>query len=305
MANELRKRQLAIGGLVEDNPLTAGATTLTSAALAAISGGVTATEYMAVVLDPDGVDGAPEVAYVTALTGGAGSATIVRGQEGTTGRQHVASTPWVHAATLVDVPLSGDQAWGGDLGFDYEFEANSASLPSGWSWINQGSATYEEKFGAGKLTKAAEGGVHTRGIVRSLSGAASAWTATAKVSFPSLVGKVNAGFLVLRQASNQNIIGIRCFNGHDVDITKADDDDWTGATTVSGPDDFGTLPDYVRIVKNSSTNWDFLASHNGISWVSLLAAYDLSGHLTPDQIGFVQYAQDKSGEFSFAWFRLR
>lgn len=106
MANELRKRQLSIGGLVEDNPLSAAATLLTSAGLAAISSGVASTEHMAIVLDPDGIDGAPEVAYLLDVTNGAsvtGAAGLSRGQEGTTARAHVAGTPWVHAPTLRDV----------------------------------------------------------------------------------------------------------------------------------------------------------------------------------------------------------
>lgn len=103
MANELRIRQLALGGLVEDNPLTSGATTLTSAALAAVTGGVGSTKHLPIVLDPDGNDGAPEVIYVTALTDGADSATITRAQEGTAAREHVANTPWVHAPTLRDI----------------------------------------------------------------------------------------------------------------------------------------------------------------------------------------------------------
>lgn len=106
MANELRVRQLAIGGLVEDNPLTNVATTLTSAGLAAVTGGITSAQHMAIILDPDGIDGAPEVSYITALTAAAGSATVVRGQEGTTARQHAAGTPWVHGPTPRDVPHS-------------------------------------------------------------------------------------------------------------------------------------------------------------------------------------------------------
>jgi hypothetical protein len=61
MANELRQTQNFIGGLVEDNPLTSGATTLTSAGLVAITGGVPSTHHMPIVLDPDGLDGAPEI----------------------------------------------------------------------------------------------------------------------------------------------------------------------------------------------------------------------------------------------------
>lgn len=107
MANEKRKRQNAIGGLVEDNPLTSGATTLTSAALASVTGGVGSTEHFVIVLDPDGLWGAPEIVYVTALTGGAGSGTIARGQEGTTARAHDRDVPWVHAPTVKDYDGSG------------------------------------------------------------------------------------------------------------------------------------------------------------------------------------------------------
>lgn len=101
MANEKRLRALALGGLVEDNPLTAAAVALTSAALAAVPA-VTATDHLAVILDPDGSFGAPEVAYVTLHTAGANTATIARGQEGTTARQHDRDVPWVHAPTLKD-----------------------------------------------------------------------------------------------------------------------------------------------------------------------------------------------------------
>jgi hypothetical protein len=102
MANEKRKRQIAVGGLIEDNPLTSGATTLTSAGLSAVIGGVASTEHLAVVLDPDGTYGAPEIAYVTTLTDGGTSGTVARGQEGTTAREHLRDVPWIHAATLRD-----------------------------------------------------------------------------------------------------------------------------------------------------------------------------------------------------------
>lgn len=102
MANELRKYHAFVGGLIEDNPLTSGATTLTSAGLAAIVGGVASTEHMAIVLDPDGLNGAPEIAWITALTAGTGSGTIARGKEGTTAREHNRDISWVHATTHTD-----------------------------------------------------------------------------------------------------------------------------------------------------------------------------------------------------------
>jgi hypothetical protein len=101
VSNELRVRQNFIGGLVEDNPLASGGTTLTSAALSALVA-IGSTQHAVIVLDPDGVAGAPEIVYVTAHTGSATTATILRGQEGTTARAHVQDTPWVHGPTVRD-----------------------------------------------------------------------------------------------------------------------------------------------------------------------------------------------------------
>ena len=101
MANELRVRALAVGGLIEDNPLSGAATALTSAGLAAAPA-IGATQHLAIVLDPDGLNGAPEVAWVTAHTAGATTATIARGQEGTVARSHDRDVPWIHGATLWD-----------------------------------------------------------------------------------------------------------------------------------------------------------------------------------------------------------
>lgn len=101
MANELRVRANGIGGKCEDNPLTAAATTLTSAGLAAVPV-IGTTQHLAVVLDPDGIDGAPEIAWITAHTAAATTATILRAQEGTTARQHLRDTDWIHGATAGD-----------------------------------------------------------------------------------------------------------------------------------------------------------------------------------------------------------
>lgn len=103
MANDKRIRALAVGGLIEDNPLTAASTTLTSAGLAALPA-IGSTEQAAVILDPDGLNGAPEVVWVTAHTAGATTATVVRGREGTTARQHDRDVPWIHGSTPWDFP---------------------------------------------------------------------------------------------------------------------------------------------------------------------------------------------------------
>lgn len=105
MANEKRVRQNFIGGLVDTADLAAAGTTFNSAGLAAITTVIDATNHFPITLDPDGIYGAPEVAYVTAYTVGATSATILRGQEGTTARQHLMDTPWVHGPTVRDISV--------------------------------------------------------------------------------------------------------------------------------------------------------------------------------------------------------
>jgi hypothetical protein len=101
MANEVAVRTNYLGGLIEDNPLTAGAATLTSAGLAFMPA-IGTTQHMLLTLDPDGVGGAPETVMVTAHTGGASTATVTRGVKGSVARQHEAGVSWVHG------PLADD-----------------------------------------------------------------------------------------------------------------------------------------------------------------------------------------------------
>lgn len=104
MANEFRVRSNWQGGLIEDNPLSSSATTLTSAGLAAVPA-IGSTQHLAIVLDPDGINGAPEIIWVTAHTAGATTATIVRGKESSTARAHDRDISWVHTATGADYPI--------------------------------------------------------------------------------------------------------------------------------------------------------------------------------------------------------
>lgn len=114
MANELRVRSNFLGGLIEDNPLTLGATSLSSAGLAAMQA-IGSTQHMVLVLDPDGVGGNPEIVWVTAHTAAATTATILRGQEGTAARAHERDMPWVHGPTIKDFDGAGGGA--GLIGF--------------------------------------------------------------------------------------------------------------------------------------------------------------------------------------------
>jgi len=93
----LRLQQNFLGGET-DTALTDVATTLSSPALAAMVA-VTAPDTMDVVLDPDGIGGAPEIVTVTAHTAASTTATITRGSESTTARAHATGVEWVQAFT--------------------------------------------------------------------------------------------------------------------------------------------------------------------------------------------------------------
>jgi hypothetical protein len=94
-------RQNFLSGVVDDNPLGSGATTLTSSALAGLVA-VGSTQHLALILDPGASAGAPEIVYVTAHTASATTATILRAQEGTSARSHAQNIQWIHGPTKQD-----------------------------------------------------------------------------------------------------------------------------------------------------------------------------------------------------------
>lgn len=118
-----RVRTDNVFGTITDNPLTNVATTMNSAGLANLA--AVSSKEAIIILDPNRVSGAPEIVVVTAHTGAATSATIQRGQFGTSARQHASGTAWVHGpiagnattyATAADdqgdvLPVDGWESW--------------------------------------------------------------------------------------------------------------------------------------------------------------------------------------------------
>lgn len=128
-----RARYNFIGGLVEDAPLSSSATTLTSAALAALPVITSGTTYVPVSIDPYGLAGAPEVVWITAHTASATTATIARGKEGSTARIHQADTQWVIAPTTADAPrMDYKRRTSGDL------TLNSGASSPIWTNVDTG-----------------------------------------------------------------------------------------------------------------------------------------------------------------------
>lgn len=100
-----RIRTNNVFGTTTDNPLTAGATTMNSAGLANLA--AVSSNTALITLDPNRVNGAPEIVIVTAHTGSATSATITRAAFGTSAREHPSGTEWEHAPVAGPRPAAG------------------------------------------------------------------------------------------------------------------------------------------------------------------------------------------------------
>jgi hypothetical protein len=102
--NMKRLRVNFVGGIIENDPLPAsgvGSDYLVSAALVALPE-LAVNEYVALVLDPDGLNGEPEIVWVVDHGYLNPYAEIMRGQEGTPAREHNPDTFWIHAPTADD-----------------------------------------------------------------------------------------------------------------------------------------------------------------------------------------------------------
>lgn len=178
-----------------------------------------------------------------------------------------------------------------DLGSeDCEFSAETSSLPSGWSWYNQGTTTYEESDGTGRLLVPAAN-LQLRGIVRAVP-AGGSWTAKLKLlaSPRSNAGADIQSFgLCLRQSSNGKQYMVRIGSQSGLVVTNCANDQFGSATNTSTARASNDNGGVFRIIKNSATSYDFAFSTTGGAFVTLQSAVDVSAHMTPDQIGVVIY----------------
>jgi hypothetical protein len=124
-----------MSGTVTDNPLLIGSTTINSAGFASLPTIVLFADTMFLTLDPEGVNGLPEIVTVTAHAAAATSITVVRAQQSTVARAHPLATTWAHAVTkadLDDLPHQyftgkGDSQWGAGPGQSARLAATSTN----------------------------------------------------------------------------------------------------------------------------------------------------------------------------------
>lgn len=197
-------------------------------------------------------------------------------------------------------------------GHDQEFDAtNSTSLPSGWTWQNQGTSTYRERFGAGVVIPSTTTG-QWRSIVQSLSGAPSTWDLYCKINVGiNTTAAQNEWGILLTDGTIHRVFERVLGNAGSVNYGRIAN--WPTASSfgsvASAVDvNTGAVPHYFRVRKNSATSFDFYLSTDGRAWILVVAGYNPStaGAITPTHIGLtITCATGFSVEMSCEWWRLR
>lgn len=192
----------------------------------------------------------------------------------------------------------------GNLGDDYEFNATTSTLPSGWSWINQGSATYNEANGLGVIGLPSSADSDFHGITRTLP--TPPFTATVKILASSY------------QSNNANSINVHgigltdgtkilaLLNGGGAQVLQY----YTSPTAWSANEvGYGYAEDrayYLQMDYHSSSNVDFNLSADGFNFIPVASGYNASSLLTPSGLvlGSVLFSSS-IGAMAMQFFRVR
>jgi hypothetical protein len=301
--------------------LASGSTTITLAA-ALKEGGTSGTniatlgtdEYLVLTIED-------EVLYLTAYTSGATSGTVSRGKEGTVDATHANGSSVRHVPTKIDaaVTLTPDDlttfnaVYGAPLSYDEEFDGPGGSLPSGWGWTNQGSSTFDMRFGAGIIQCVASDSTNLRMITRNLP-SESTWTAFLSMTSASANntgGDSSFYGIVLHEVSSGKSVMIRKASQSGAIVTVCTSTAFAGAANVSSSDvpSFASAKQVFRVRRNSATSYDFyFSADNGVSWVTLITAYDVTANFTtaPDKIGVIcNNGIAHVCDYATHWFRVR
>lgn len=207
-------------------------------------------------------------------------------------------------AQLIDVRRSIDDPWHGTD--DVEFgRDNVSTLPSGFSWVNQGSATYGERFGSGEIYEpGSTGGI--RMVVKSLpAGWSEMWC-----KYSAIAVSAPLVSLVMRDSGSSGLVNLQTYINSGAPMFQAAK--YTDPQTYNSA--FGTLTisqalnsDIVaRVIKNSSSSYDFKVSQGGANWLTVASSADVSAFMTPDQCGLGVHASSTSvpALVSFKWLRF-
>lgn len=187
--------------------------------------------------------------------------------------------------------VSPDTPPGSPNAADYEFGATTTSLPSGWAWVNQGSATYDEQLGIGALDLPAGGGDESRHIVQTIP-AAGSFTLIVKFHHISAGGGLFQSRHVVLQdsATGKQMRFSLIISASPEAVVDYYSNNTTfgarrGAATVLQGDSISAGLPYVKVVKTSASSWAWSVSQDGVGWLPIHSAINVSTDLTPDKIG--------------------
>jgi hypothetical protein len=312
-----RLRYLGLVAELAGSGLTNSATSITFAAALTHAGGTAVPtlsgDYIPLtILDSDGVPS--EVVYLTAYTSAATTGTISRGKEGTTGVSHSAGAVIVDAHLPSDIYASrvdDPEEWGPNLGYDVEWAPGGTAVPSGWAWVNQGTATATRTKGKLLLSEpTAASGNELRLIERAIP-SESTFEATVKMSGRFWPPAGTFGHFICLRDSVSGKISAFGFNGQGSSTWSMGRWDWTNASTSSATSltttDAALVPRFWQIKKNSATSWDFRLSIDGVVWDTYTAAHNVTTFLgtAPTHIGVGLWRNNQVTAMAVDWFRVR
>jgi hypothetical protein len=212
-------------------------------------------------------------------------------------------------STLRNVDNPSDALWSGTpTGTDLEFETDvtaGSTLPSGWTWVNQGTTTYEQTGGAAILKPPTSGTTEFPRMIVLAIPTATTWTMTMKIGgFQDVSNWIRQG-LVLRRASS----------GHYTMMSQGaaafQVNDWTATGTFAGSENASAGNSYMqnfymRVTKNADGTFTFMKSPDCLSWNAVAGWVSRAAYDTYDQVGLAVNAF-ASGiqQFAFHWVRFR
>jgi hypothetical protein len=317
MANEKRLRLLALttggnqvklGAALSASSMGSSDTITFNGPLEYASGtsvSVGGDQYLPVVVDPDTANA--EEIWVLATPNSSYQAACVRGVGSSTAAPAhavnaiVVSGPMpsdLWHASLIDAP------WGGNLGYDYEFQGDGTTLPPGWSWANQPTGgTYTEAWGKGSLWVPVNSGWS---VITTPLPTQATWSAYFSQTLLATSDNYTLGGPMLGM-SNGTYLSVNVRNDGSEMLSTI-----SPLTATFGNTNIVVLDVHQRngaraiwqVRQNSTTSYDFLTSWDGINWLALETAYNPPSPFTT--IGFGIACDTGIGAaLTVDWFRVR
>lgn len=203
-------------------------------------------------------------------------------------------------------------AFGAASAFDCEFDrtGNPTTLPTGWVFQNQNSATYKEQLGRGVVTipSGANSVADVTCVVQPVS-SAGAYVATGKAKNKSYIGAIPSISAGLVLTDGTKAFGIFWNTNPLVLVSYWADMAGTYSTNpgTAAVTEAEAGIEYWQIEKHSASSYDFRFGYNGSQWFTPTggAGIDVGALFTPTHFGFLLRQSSGVQTFPLDWFRVR